>query len=307
MALGEVLVADRRFFFYGVAPLLYNLGIVIGTLAFADQLGIVAPAIGVLLGAAMHAGIRLIGVLTRTTFRVRARLAIHAQGIREFFGLAIPKAASGPVEPITFLYFTNVASGLAAGSIVTIDLARNFQSVPVSLIGVAFSVAAFPVLAAAYNTHDRRGLAQLTATHGLTIGLLTAAAAVGLIIVGPIAIDVLLGGGRFDADDVARTAAALTVFALAVPFESLGHLLSRAIYATHHTIGQVAATLAGFAVTIVATQLLLGELQALAIPAGWALGVGVRFALLVLVFLERLRRMPLSPSPEASVVSSPPS
>jgi putative peptidoglycan lipid II flippase len=307
MALGEVLVADRRFFFYGVAPLLYNLGIVIGTLAFANQLGIVAPAIGVLIGAAMHAGIRLIGVLTRTTFRVRARLAIHAQGIREFFRLAIPKAASGPVEPITFLYFTNVASGLAAGSIVTIDLARNFQSVPVSLIGVAFSIAAFPVLAAAYNAHDRRGLARLTATHGLTIGLLTAAAAVGLIVVGPTAIDVLLGGGRFDADDVARTAAALSVFALAVPFESLGHLLSRAIYATHHTIGQVVATLVGFAVTIVATQLLLGELQALAIPAGWALGVGVRFVLLVLVFLERLRRMPLSPGLEAPVVSPPPS
>ena len=104
---------------------------------------------------------------------------------------------------------------------------------------------AFPVLAAAYNAHDRRGLARLTATHGLTIGLLTAAAAVGLIVVGPTAIDVLLGGGRFDADDVARTAAALSVFALAVPFESLGHLLSRAIYATHHTIGQVVATLVG--------------------------------------------------------------
>jgi putative peptidoglycan lipid II flippase len=295
MAIGEVLVADRRFFFYGTAPLLYNLGIVIGTVALADRIGIYAPAVGALLGAAMHAGIRLVGVIARTTFRVRARLAVGTAEVREFFRLAVPKAVSGPVEPITFLYFTNVASTLVAGSIVTVDLARNFQSVPVSLIGVAFSIAAFPGLAAAYNAHDRRGLSRLAATQGLTIGLLTIGAAIGLIVVGPLAIDVLLGSGRFDADDVARTAAALSVFALAVPFESLGHLVSRAIYATHHTIGQVVATLAGFAVTIAGTQLLLDELGALAIPAGWAMGVAVRFVLLVLVFLARLRRMPATP------------
>jgi putative peptidoglycan lipid II flippase len=305
MTLGEVLVADRRFFFYGAAPLLYNLGIVLGTVALAGELGIVAPAIGAVLGAAMHAGLRVIGVLTRTTFPIRARVAIHTGEIREFFRLAIPKTLSGPVEPITFLYFTNVASGLAVGSIVTIDLARNFQSVPVSLIGVAFSIAAFPTLAAAYNAHDRRALARLTGTNALTIGLLTAGAAIGLIVVGPTAIDFLLGGGRFDADDVARTALALSVFALAVPFESLGHLLSRAIYATHHTIGQVIATLAGFAVTIIATQVLLDALGALAIPASWALGVAVRFALLVVVFLIRLRAMPRTPDAPPPLVDDP--
>jgi putative peptidoglycan lipid II flippase len=301
MALGEVLVADRRFFFYGAAPLLYNLGIVIGTVALAERIGILAPAVGAVLGAAMHAGLRATGVITRTTFPIRARLAYRTSEIREFFRLMIPKTLSGPVEPITFLYFTSVASSLVAGSITVVSLARNFQSVPVSLIGVAFSIAAFPALAAAYNAHDRRGLARLTGTNALTIGLLTGAAAVGLIIVGPLAIDVLLGGGRFDADDVARTALVLGVFALAVPFESLGHLVSRAIYATHHTVGQVIATLVGFVVTVVSVQLLLEPLDVLAIPAGWGLGVGVRFVLLVVVFLERLRRMPATPDAPAPV------
>ena len=74
MALGEVLVAERRFFFYGAAPLLYNLGIVIGTVLLVDAIGIFAPAVGAVLGAAMHLGIRLIGI-TRTTFRPWPRLA----------------------------------------------------------------------------------------------------------------------------------------------------------------------------------------------------------------------------------------
>lgn len=304
MTLGEVLVARRRFFFYGAAPLLYNLGIVIGTLLFADALGIVAPAIGAVLGAALHLGLRVIGVTFRTTFRIRPRLTVRTPEIREFFRLMIPKTASSPLEPILFLYFTSVASGLAAGSITTVNLARNFQSVPVSLIGVAFSVAAFPAFAAVYAAHDRRGFARLVGTNAVTIGLLTGAAAIVLIVAGPLAIDILLGGGRFDAEDVAQTALVLSVFALAIPFESLGHLLSRAIYATHHTLLQVGASLVGFAVTVVATQLLLDALEVLAIPAAFALGSAVRFALLVAVLLGRIRRM--RPRPVDPAVSPPP-
>jgi putative peptidoglycan lipid II flippase len=294
MALGEVLIAERRFFFYGAAPLLYNLGLVLGTVLFHDTIGIFAPAVGAVMGASMHLGLRVIGIRARTSFRIRPRLDIRTLALREFFRLMIPKTLSSPIEPITFLYFTSVASGLVAGSITTVNLARNFQSVPISLIGVAFSLAAFPALAAVYAAHDRRAFARLAATNALTIGLLTAGAAIGLIVVGPMAIDVLLGGGRFDADDVARTALVLSVFALAVPFESLGHLISRTIYATHHTLYQVGASLAGFAVTIVSTQVFLDAAGILAIPLAYTLGSAVRLVLLVLVLVARIRRMPTS-------------
>ncbi len=305
MALGEVLIAERRFFFYGAAPLLYNLGIVMGTVAFSQSLGIFAPAIGAVLGAAMHLTLRVVGVRGRTTFRIRPRLALRTAAIREFFRLMIPKTASSPLEPITFLFFTSVGSGLVAGSITTVDLARNFQSVPVSLIGVAFSVAAFPTFAAAYAARDRGAFARLVGTTALTVAVATVAAAVGLVLVGPLAIDVLLGGGRFDADDVARTASVLSVFALSVPFESLGHLLSRAIYATHHTLLQVGASLVGFAVTIAATLYLVDGLGVLAIPLGFSLGSAVRLMLLAAVLIGRIRRIGGGPSgPEGGV--SPP-
>jgi peptidoglycan biosynthesis protein MviN/MurJ (putative lipid II flippase) len=132
----------------------------------------------------------------------------------------------------------------------------------------------------------------------LTIGGLTLAAAAGLVLVGGIAIDVLLGGGRFDAEDVAQTALVLGVFALSVPFESLGHLVSRAIYATRHTLLQVVATLVGFAVTILTTIVLVDPLGIVAIPFGFALGSAVRFVLLVAVLVPRIRRMPANPPAE---------
>jgi peptidoglycan biosynthesis protein MviN/MurJ (putative lipid II flippase) len=127
--------------------------------------------------------------------------------------------------------------------------------------------------------------------------VLTIASAIGMIIVGPVAIEVLLGGGQFDAEAVARTASVLAVFAIAIPFESLGHLFSRAIYSTRHTVGQVVASLIGFGVTLLATTLLVGPIDVLAIPAGFALGAAVRLVLLASVLGVRLRQMPDHPVP----------
>ncbi len=63
IVLGEILVANGRFFAYGLAPLLYNGGIVVGTVLLYGQLGIYAAAVGALAGALAHLGVRLIGHL----------------------------------------------------------------------------------------------------------------------------------------------------------------------------------------------------------------------------------------------------
>jgi putative peptidoglycan lipid II flippase len=305
MVLGEVLIADRRFLFYGLAPILYNAGLAFGALFLSPELGIFGPAIGAVIGAVLHLAIRVVGI-RGTGFHIRPRLSFATAGLLDFFRLMLPKTASSPIEPLTFLFFTNVASTLVAGSITSVNLARNFQSVPVSLIGVAFSLAAFPLLANAYAAGDRRAFGRIVRMNTLSIGVLTICAAVGLVVIGELAIDVLLGGGLFDQEDVQRTALVLAVFAIAIPFESLGHLFSRAIYATRHTTLQVVASLVGFAVTIVATLATVDAFDIVAIPFGFAAGSAVRFVLLVAVLVPRIRRMPAGqPATAYSVSPSP--
>jgi putative peptidoglycan lipid II flippase len=305
MVLGEVLIADRRFLFYGLAPILYNAGLAFGALFLSPEFGIFGPAIGAVIGALLHLAIRVVGI-RGTSFRIRARLELQVAGLRDFFRLAIPKTASSPIEPLTFLFFTNVASTLVAGSITSVSLARNFQSVPVSLIGVAFSLAAFPLLANAYSAGDRRAFGRIVRMNTLSIGVLTICSAIGLVVIGELAIDVLLGGGLFDQEDVQRTALVLAVFAIAIPFESLGHLFSRAIYATRHTTLQVVASLVGFAVTIVATLATVDALDIVAIPFGFAAGSIVRFILLIGVLVPRIRGMPPAEPARAYSVSPSP-
>ena len=295
LTLGQVLLAEQRFFWYGIAPLLYNGGIVIGTVAFSDSLGIFGPAIGAVIGAALHLGSRFIG-LWGSTFRVGLEWRFRTPDVREFVRLMVPKMVSHPIEPLTFLFFTRVASTLADGSVTAVSFARNFQSVPVSLVGIAFALAVFPALSTTSATGDRRGFLQIVVTNLASITLVTLASAIGLVVLGEIAIRVLLGGGAFDAEDVALTASVLAAFAISVPFESLSHLLSRAIYATRHTVLQVLASLAGLAITVATTLLLVDGFGIISIPLGFAVGQAGKTVLLVLALWIRIRTLAAEPA-----------
>lgn len=294
IALGEVLVADRRFLFYGLAPLLYNGGIVAGTLLLAGSLGIYGAAVGAVLGALLHLGIRVAGI-GRTRFSIRARLAVRTAAVREFIRLMLPKMASHPVDPLTFLYFTAMATRFGAGNVSAVSFARNFQSVPVSLIGVSIAVAAFPILSAAAASGDRPGFVRILATNLATTAVLSGSAAVGLFVLSRVAISVLLGGGAFDTEDVTLTAGLLAAFTLSIPLESLTQLLARAFYATHNTLIPVLSSVAGLAVIVVVGEALAPKVGVTAIPIAFTAGSLTKVGILAVLVRSRIGRIGVSP------------
>jgi putative peptidoglycan lipid II flippase len=294
MALGEMLVVRQRFLAYGLAPVMYNTGIVLGAVLLSPTLGIMGAAIGTVIGALMHLGVRMIEIM-RTDFRYRPALAIRTAGFRQYLRLAIPKAIAQPIEPLTFLFFTSVASTFVAGSISAVSFARNFQSVPVALIGVAFAVTAFPVMSAAAADGDRVRFTRLVATNLVIISVLTVFAAVGLWLVGGLAIDLFLGGAAFDAEDVELTTMLLGAFALSVPLEAVTHLLSRALYSTSNTILPVAASVVGLVVTVLTVNLLLDAHGIVALPFGFAAGLAAKVVVSSIALAFRLRTVGTAP------------
>jgi putative peptidoglycan lipid II flippase len=286
--LGEILVAERRFLWYALAPIVYNGGLVAGTILLAPRIGIFGPAIGAILGAALHLGVRAWG-MRRSTVRLRPALAVRTAAIRQFGLLMLPKMASHPIEPLTFLQLNSLASTLAIGGISSVSFARNFQSVPVTVIGISFALAAFPALSAAAAAGDRGAFGRILGRSFLSVTLLTVVAAIGLFVLSRFAIEVLLGGDQFTAEQVDRTVVVLAAFTLAIPFESVTHLLSRAIYATRNTLLQVLASLAGFVVTIVAAFALAPTLGLVAVPLGFAIGQMAKVALLAIALIPRIR------------------
>lgn len=290
IGLGELLIAERRFAWYALAPILYNAGIVIGTAAFGESLGIRAAALGTVAGAGAHLGVRLIGI-SRTRIRIRPALALRTAEVREFVKLMIPKMVAHPVEPLIFLFFTQLATTLGHGAVSSVSFARNFESVPVSLIGAAFSLAVFPTLSAAAGRGDRAGFLRTLRTNVGAIAGLSVIAAVGLALVGGTAVRILLGGGAFDEAAALQTTSLLSVFAISVPFDALAHPLARAFYATRNTLWPVAASMASLGVIVIATTALVPTIGILAIPAGFAAGAAIKVVILGLALPARLRQL----------------
>jgi len=296
IAIGEILVANRRFFFYALAPVLYPLGAIIGTLLFADTLGVYAPAWGTVAGAAAHLAARAAGSL-RTSFRYRPSLQVRTPAFREFFRLMLPRMVSYPIDPIQTAYFAALALTFGPGSASALTFADDYRAVPVILIAQQFSLALFPSLSAADADGDRRGFRSLLSRNVLAIGVLTLIAAVLLAVLAPALIGFLLRGGAFDAEDVALTASLLAAFAVSVPLDGLTYPLSRGLYATHNTVLQVIASIAGLVTIVAVSQALAGPLGIFAIPAAYAAGSGVKVALLAVFLTWRLRRVEAAGGP----------
>jgi putative peptidoglycan lipid II flippase len=292
-ALGEILVANRRFLAYALAPILYSGGIVVATVLFADRFGIAATAWGAVAGAAAHLGVRFVGTL-RTSFRVRPRFEGRSPAFREFIRLMLPRMASHPVELLMLTWFTVLATQIGAGSVSSLNFALDYQVVPILLIAAPFSLAIFPTLSAAFADRDAAAFQSVLTRNLVTVAILTILAGAALFVLSGLVVEVLLGGGLFGPEDVSRTAALVAAFAISVPFDALAYPLSRGLYATHDTIRQAASSFVALGVVIAVSSALVGPVGILAIPLGYAAGVATKDALLAFFLVRRLRGVGVS-------------
>lgn len=286
-ALGEILVANRQFAFYALAPILYSGGIVVGTVLFADRFGIAATAWGAVAGATLHLAVRAIGTL-RTSFRIRPAFDVRTAAFREFVRLMLPRMASHPVELLMLTWFTVLATQLGAGSVTSFNFASDYQVVPILLIGAPFSLAVFPTLSAAFADGDGRQFRATLLRNLISIAALTSLAAVALFVMAGTLVEVLLGGARFGADDVDRTSAVVAAFALSVPLDALAYPLSRGLYATHDTLRQAVSSFVALGVVVVVSLALVQPAGILAIPLAYAAGMAAKDVLLAIFLARRL-------------------
>jgi peptidoglycan biosynthesis protein MviN/MurJ (putative lipid II flippase) len=211
---------------------------------------------------------------------------------------------SHPIEPLTFTFFTALATTIAVGGVSTVNFALDYQVVPVSLIGISFSLAVFPTLSTAYADDDRVAFRDVLGRNVVTIGILTTLAGIALFMGAPILVEVLLGGGEFGPEDVAITATIVAAFAVSVPFDSLAYPLSRGLYATHDTIRQVGASFAGFGVVLASSTLLAPSLGLVSIPIGYALGMIVKDVLLAVFLVRRVQAIGRATPPPSLVATT---
>lgn len=134
-----------RFFFFAIAPLFYNLAIIISIFVFKDSVGIVGLGIGALIGAILQLIVVAFGV-ARLNYHWRPKIMWGNKEFNTVLRNLPPRAIDQGMDQINDVVETHIASNLASGSISNFNNAYILSMAPTMLIGQAISTAAFPKL-----------------------------------------------------------------------------------------------------------------------------------------------------------------
>ncbi len=246
--LGSVTQVHRRFTLFAISPVLYNLGIILGTIFFYPLWGLPGIGVGVIIGAIAYLAVNIPVVLEAG---VMPRLCaptwkLMASVVRD----SVPRSLALGMGSITMLVLTALASRVGTGAISVFTFASNLEAVPLGLIGASYAVAAFPALSEASALERREeftGILSASARHVILWSLV----ALGLIVVlRAHLVRVILGTGAFDWNATRLTAALLATLAVSLVAQGLVLLFSRALYAVHQSWRPFIYQVLGGALTI---------------------------------------------------------
>ncbi|HLD82178.1 MAG TPA: murein biosynthesis integral membrane protein MurJ [Patescibacteria group bacterium] len=229
-----ILQSFKQFFIYSLAPIFYNVGIIIGALYLVPWFGIYGLGIGVVLGACLHMVVQLPAVY-ESGYRYQWIIDLKDVNLRKIFFLMVPRTLSLAVNQINLFIVTFFGSLLSVGSIAIFNLANNLQSFPLGIFGISLAISAFPTLSQyASKQNNRQFIKTFSQTTRLILFFIIPASAL-LIVLRAQIVRVIFGAGVFGWEDTINTADALAVFSLSLFAQALIPLISRGFYAFHNT------------------------------------------------------------------------
>ena len=284
---GGALVSFKKFLIYSLAPIFYNLGIIIGAVFFIKPLGPAGLAWGVVLGALLHLLIQYPAVkFSGFHFRPMFFDALRNAEVRKVLKLMAPRTLTIAVSQINFTIITIFASTLTTGSLAIFSFANNIQSGPLGLFGISFAIAVFPTLSALSAKKQKDKFILTFSRTFRQILFFIIPISIFLFVLRAQTVRVLLGTGNFNWDDTILTFQVLGLMAASLFAQSLLPLLNRAFYALQNTKTPLYIALVSEAVNITAVFLLIDKFSVYGLAIAFSLASIVNMALLV-IFLRR--------------------
>lgn len=293
---GGILNSCKRFTIFAIAPCLYNLGIIVGTLTLFEKYGVYAAAIGVIIGAFLHMLVQVIGAYF-VGFRWRPLADFKHKAVKKIFKLMLPRAVALAADRINRYVFMVVASTLAVGSVSIVNLSTNLQSFPVSFFGIAVATATFPFLAEAASLNKNEDFIQNLSRGIRYILYLIIPASLIIILLRAQIVRIVFGAGSFGWTDTRLTAASLGVMALSLFAQGVIPLLCRAFYAIKNTVTPLKLSIWSILVNIAGSLLFTRHfmidplLSVLKLQNGFdprVIGLPIAFSLSSIVYLALL-------------------
>ncbi len=246
---GGVLNAHKRFFSYSVAPLVYNVSIIVGALLL-PRYGIVAVAWSVVIGSLLHF-LTQVPTLLSIGFSFAPRVDWKNSYVRKILKLMIPRTAALGLAQVVLLFFTFIAGRMSSGALTIFSLSNDFQTTPAILFGASLATAVFPSLseAAAEKSYEHYH-SYLHRTLRISFFLLIPLTVLTYILRAQITRLYVGLGHNTNWDDTIRTINTIAWFTFSFLGQGIVFIMARAFYAIQDTKRPMFAAIIGAIVTL---------------------------------------------------------
>ncbi len=261
--LGNILNIRKYFFFYSLAPVIYNLGAIIAIIFFVPSMGVAGLAWGISLGAFCHMMMQFLPAKV-LGLKLNWRLNPRHPGIIRVIKMMIPRSVHLGVLQLNLIATTFLASTLPVGSLTVFNFANNLQSVPLGLFGASFAIAAFPALSIMAAKKQKKEFRDEFSSIMCKILFFIIPLSAILIILRAQIVRLILGSGKFDWEDTILTFNVLGILALSLFAQSLNILFVRAFFAIHDTITPLKSGIIGLIVNVGTAILIVKEWSCIA-------------------------------------------
>ncbi len=235
-----ILQSYRNFILPALAPIIYNVGIIIAIIFLTPAIGLYAPVIGVVIGAFLFALIQIPAV-AHLGYRHKWSWDINHPGAVSVGKLMLPRTLGLAVSQIDTTIDLILSTLLGAASVTVFNFALHLQQVPIGLFGASLAQATLPSLALSYaeKKYEEYKKIFLTSFHQILF-LVVPLSAVLIVLRIPMVRLVFGASSLFDWNSTVITGQTLAYFSISLFAQALVHLLARGFYAMHDSKTPVA-------------------------------------------------------------------
>jgi putative peptidoglycan lipid II flippase len=261
-----VLNSHRKFFLSYTAPVLWNVAMIAGMIAFGPSRTqnslVIVTAWASVVGSALQVLVQL-PVVLKLLGGLKLSFAHQAEHVRTVIRNFVPVFISRGVVQISAYVDAFLASWLPTGAVAALAYAQTLYTLPVSLFGMSVSAAELPVMSGAVGGADEvASLLRTRLNAGLRqITFLVVPSVAGFLILGDVIVAAIYKSGQFKQTDVTYVWGILAGSTVGLLASTLGRLYSSGFYALRDT-----KTPLRFAVLRVLLTSALGYLAALPLP-----------------------------------------
>ncbi|MCX6704991.1 MAG: murein biosynthesis integral membrane protein MurJ [Candidatus Woesebacteria bacterium] len=281
-----VLESLRRFLIPALAPIFYNLGIILGTVILTPYLGLTAPAVGVVIGAFAHFIIQY-PLSRKLGFRFTLDLKPD-EGVKKIGQLALPRVIDLAFDQIGKSAELFLSSIISQASYTYYTFANSLQLLPVTLFGTSLAKAVLPMLSRVDgNWKEYRKILLVAIYQAMFFTLPLSATLIALRI--PV-VRLVYGTKIFDWEATVQTGTILSVFAISIVFQTLMSVLTRAFFAIHDTKTPVIISFIGLAILVIGDFTLVKgfHLDIWALAAAFAASTLIEAIILLILINKRV-------------------